>query len=314
MIPEEISGTQELGTYRVLKVRHEIDQNHHYRCDFEAVPSGLKHLPHPEIQFPSASSIQARVVRNDDPQSLGRVIVEFPFANDMPCETWLQVISPDAGGLVGLGNDKSGEVSKNRGMLFVPEVGDRVMVGFEFGDPNRPYVMGSLFHGKNSEGGGKGNNRKSIITKSGHTLEFEDGDESLGIRLKDKNGNEIHLDTKGKNMKITAPETINLNAKNIHLVADENLTLISGKDTNQSVGKDHILVISGTGNIAVEKTLDISITGDMNFSAEKMLNQTVGRKLTQSAKSMEVKVNGTMQLSSQDELTLKSGSDVIIAQ
>ncbi|GHT35410.1 hypothetical protein FACS189434_13170 [Bacteroidia bacterium] len=155
-LPEGLSDADELGMFRVVKVVHNIDQNHRYTAAFEAVPSALKRLPAPEIHLPVASSVQAEVISNNDPQGLGRVLVEFPFANDMQSETWLRVMTPDGGGLVksyGSDNNPAGIVDKNRGFVFIPEAGDQVMVGFEFGDPNRPYVMGSLFHGKNAAGG-----------------------------------------------------------------------------------------------------------------------------------------------------------------
>jgi uncharacterized protein involved in type VI secretion and phage assembly len=313
-IPPELSDAGELGVYRIVKIKHAIDQNHRYRCEFEGIPASLKYFPTPELKIPPLSSVLGKVIWNNDPEGLGRVRVEFPFARDRQSYTWLRVMSPDAGGLLDTEREDKGKVAKNRGMVFVPEEGDQVMVGFEFGDPNRPYVMGSMFHGKNTEGGGENNNIKSIITRSGHTLEFDDSAGSLGITIKDENGNEIHLDSKGRNIEITAPETLSLNAKNIHLNAGENINLVSGKDTNQSVGENHILIVGGTSNVSVEKTLDILIMEDTSISVEKSLNQTAGSKLTQEAKSMEVAVGGTLQLASQDELTLKSGSDVIIAQ
>ena len=84
------------------------------------------------------------------------------------------------------------------------------MVGFEYGHTSRPYVMGSMFHGKNGTGGQAENHIKSIITRSGHTIEFDDADSSLGITIKDKNNNCIHLDTSGKSIMISAPKKISI--------------------------------------------------------------------------------------------------------
>ena len=55
---------------------------------------------------------------------------------------------------------------------------------------------------------------------SGHKLIFTE-DES--ILLTDKNGNVIKLDTQGKNIEISAPETINITAKNINLKASDSI-------------------------------------------------------------------------------------------
>lgn len=64
----------------------------------------------------------------------------------------------------------SGAVPKNRGWVFVPEVGDQVMVSYEHGNPDRPYVTGSVFHSGSGKGGDKDNKVKSIITRSGNAI------------------------------------------------------------------------------------------------------------------------------------------------
>ena len=71
---------------------------------------------------------------------------------------------------------KSDYHAKNRGMVFIPEVGDEVMLGYRYGDPSRPYVAGSMYHGMNGAGGSTDNVTKSIITRSGHMLVFNDKD------------------------------------------------------------------------------------------------------------------------------------------
>jgi uncharacterized protein involved in type VI secretion and phage assembly len=300
-VPENISDAGELGTYRVMKVKHVIDQNHRYRCEFEGIPANLKYFPTPELKMPVASSVLGKVIWNNDPDGLGRVRVEFPFARDRQNYTWLRVMSPDAGGLLETGNSAKGVVAENRGMLFVPEVGDQVMVGFEFGDPNRPYVMGSMFHGKNTTGGGEENHIKSITTRSGHTLEFEDNEASLGITLKDINGNEIHLDSKGKNIEITAPETINLNAKNINFNADENISMTSGTNTDIQAGNNLTLTIENEYQLIAAKSTS-------NIDEESALN---AKKIEESAE--KVTINSTkedMDLTSTKKVNVQSSDKI----
>ncbi|WP_228446391.1 hypothetical protein [Chryseobacterium sp. 18068] len=73
--------------------------------------------------------------------------------------------------------------------------------------------MGGMFHGGTALGGFADNRVKSIMTRSGHKVVFTE-DESIIIT--DKSGNEIHLDTTGSNINITAPETMTLNCKNMN--------------------------------------------------------------------------------------------------
>ncbi|EFB30397.1 hypothetical protein HMPREF0971_03315 [Segatella oris F0302] len=197
----------------------------------------------------------ARVTRNDDKFGHGRVQVQMNWQTEKMSTDWLRVMAPDGG--------SSDHVKSNRGFVFIPEVGDHVLVGFRHGDPNRPYVMGSLFNGTTGAGGGKENITKTIVTRSGHTLAFNDMENgNWGITLKDAKGNVFHMDTKGSSINITAPQTITLNATNIMLNASNKIGLQSS-----SVSKD------GTKNGVIEmtalKTVSLkSDTEDIKISAE----------------------------------------------
>lgn len=82
---------------------------------------------------------------------------------------WIRVQSSDAGVL----SDKSG----NRGVVFIPEIGDQVMIGFEYGNPHQPFVMGIMFHKGNANT--ISNDVRSITTKSGCKIVFDDNAKSI---------------------------------------------------------------------------------------------------------------------------------------
>ena len=73
------------------------------------------------------------VTNNNDPDNLGRVKVALPWLSPTFETDWARVVQ------FGLG--------RQSGALFLPEVGDEVLVGFEFGDARRPYVIGGLING-----------------------------------------------------------------------------------------------------------------------------------------------------------------------
>ena len=81
---------------------------------------------------------------NDDPKKKGRVQVKMNWQSGDMKTSWIRVMTPDAG--------SSDSVSSNRGMVFIPEKGDQVLVGFRHNNPNRPFVFGSLFNGKSGGG------------------------------------------------------------------------------------------------------------------------------------------------------------------
>ena len=247
--------SESLGEFFITEITHTVGEDCYYSNTFKAIPAVVDTLPEPEVEMPIAEPQMARVTRNDDKFGHGCVQVQMNWQTEKMSTDWLRVMAPDGG--------SSDQVKSNRGFVFIPEVGDHVLVGFRHGDPNRPYVMGSLFNGTTGAGGSKGNKIKSITTRSGHTLAFNDMENgNWGITLKDAKGNVFHMDTKGSSINITAPQTITLNATNIMLNASNKIGLQSS-----SVSKD------GTKNGVIEmtalKTVSLkSDTEDIKISAE----------------------------------------------
>jgi len=282
LMPENFSNVGSLGTYRVVKSIHTIDERLHYSNQFEAVPAYLSTMPIQEPKMPQAESVVAQVISNEDPLNQGRVQVSFEFANQSS-RIWMRVMSPNAG----IADDKT----KNRGFMFVPEQGDQVMIGFEYGDPNRPYVMGSMYHAKNGQGGQEKNHLKTIITRSGHTLEFDDAPESLGITIKDKKGNQFHLDSKGNNIEITALETITLKAKDIRLEAENNIEAQAQADIKvDAMGIAHI---GSQGNLDVTTQSDMQLKAMASTSVEATSEMRVKGASTKVESSSDTEVIGT---------------------
>ena len=107
------------------------------------------------------------------------------------------------------------------------------MVVFFRSDSGRPFVMGGKFQGQVGLEGRADNRVKSIQIRSGHRIVFTE-DESIIIT--DKSGNEIHLDTTGSNINITAPETMTLNCKNMNINVGENMTTNVGMNASEMIG------------------------------------------------------------------------------
>lgn len=229
----------------VTEAVHEIDTIGHYKGSFESIAADTGFLPKPDFTVPKAEPQIATVISNADPESQGRVQVKFDWQNSEGTH-FVRVMSPDAGG--------TDRVTENRGYVAVPEVGDQVMINFVHSHPDRPFVMGGMFHGGVGLGGGVDNRVKSIQTRSGHRIVFTE-DESIIIT--DKSGNKIHLDTTGSNITITAPETMTLNCKNMNINVTENMTTTVGMNKSNSVGMN-IMETAGA-NIWQNATLDYSL-------------------------------------------------------
>lgn len=138
------------------------------------------------------------VTNNQDPESMHRVKVRFPWLSDDVESNWARVASPMAG------ND--------RGAYFLPEVDDEVLVAFEHGRVDYPYVLGCLWNGKDGapESNEDGqNNHRTIKSRSGHVLRLNDASGNETIEIIDKSGkNRIIVDTANNSITIEAEADI----------------------------------------------------------------------------------------------------------
>jgi phage baseplate assembly protein gpV len=71
-----------------------------------------------------------QVINPVDPMTMGRVQVRIPSVDALDLSPWARIAVPMAGIL--------------HGTYFVPQIGDEVLLAFEHGDPNAPYIIGSV--------------------------------------------------------------------------------------------------------------------------------------------------------------------------
>ncbi len=246
----------------ITEVTHDLDATGKYKGSFKAIASDTGYLPQPEFTRPTAQPQIATVVSNADPQGQGRVTVRFDWQLH-DTTNFIRMMSPDAGG--------TDQITQNRGYVAIPEVGDQVMVGFVHNHPDRPFVMGGMFHGRVGLGGGSDNRVKSIQTRSGHRIIFTE-DESIVIT--DKSGNEIHLDTSGSNISITAPETMTLNCKNMNINVGKNMTSIIGQDQSTSVGANQSNMVGQniTESAGMNKTTSVGMLNMLSVGIDFITN------------------------------------------
>lgn len=239
-----------LGEFIITEIVHEVGEDGYYRNRFKALPSALEVIPVPDARIPHAETQMATVTRNDDPRGSGRIQVRMNWQADDMNTNWIRVMTPDAG--------RSGDVKSNRGFVFIPEVGDHVLVGFHHGAPSRPYAMGSLFNGFTGKGGGKGNNCKSLTSRSGSSLMLDD---SVGsVTLHDRGGVSMNFDGAGCSS-FEARKNSTLNAGQNHTInAGSNSSVNAGANYSANVGKGaSCLNMDANGDIVLEGKNKITI-------------------------------------------------------
>ena len=140
------------------------------------------------------------VTNNQDPENMHRVKVRFPWLSNDVESNWARVAAPMSG--------------KDRGAYFLPEVDDEVLVAFEHGLVDHPFVVGSLWNGKDGapESNADGeNNHRTLRSRSGHVLRFNDKSGSETIEIIDKTGsNKIIIDSANNSITIEAKSDITI--------------------------------------------------------------------------------------------------------
>ncbi|MGD1320232.1 type VI secretion system Vgr family protein [Chryseobacterium sp. 2R14A] len=266
----------------ITEVSHEVDIKGFYKGSFEAIAEGTGFLPKPEFTIPSAEPQIATVISNTDPLNQGRVQVRFDWQlNDTT--HFIRMMSPDAGG--------TDVITQNRGFVAVPEVGDQVMVGFEYHHPDFPFAMGGMFHGQVALGGGINNHMRSIQTKSGIKVLMNDDEKS--VTISDPSGNTYFMDGNG-NVSVTAP-------KNITFTAGENLNLNVGQNmvTNVGMNKTETIALNETQSIGAMKMT--SVVGDVSMMVTGKLMEIIdGDVVSESKKERKEYSSGEMVIGSED--------------
>lgn len=254
-----------LGKFRIVGIEHEVRRDGHYSNSFVGVPDSTVHIPVPDAKRPLALPELATVKGNNDDKGQGRVKVAFDWQKNGKTTNWIRVQTPNAG--------VSGAVPKNRGWVFVPEVGDQVMVSYEHGNPDRPYVTGSVFHSGSGKGGDKDNKVKSIITRSGNAIVFDD--ETGSIVITDQTGKQlimldgtdaitvmakksITLTNEAESVIVMDDKSIGLQADTIALEGRKSVTLLSGNECMVLSSEKSIISSSGT-NIKQEAAKDYDV-------------------------------------------------------
>ena len=195
------------GTYFVTGATHTSDSDGAYTTTFSISglsPATLLSLLVAAPGDAPAGGLAIGVVSdNQDPEGLGRVRLSFPWLNPDVAGGWARVVAAGAG--------------DGRGLQFLPEVGDEVLVGFELGDVHTPYVLGGLWNGLDrpplaTAEAVEGEVRRRVIrSRSGHAILLDDGPGG-GVTVSDRRGNAITLSSADGAVRIEAAGELRLRA------------------------------------------------------------------------------------------------------
>ncbi|HKD97229.1 MAG TPA: VgrG-related protein [Micromonosporaceae bacterium] len=187
-----------------------------------------------------------------DPSKMGRVKLNLPWMGADFTTGWARVIAAGAG--------------DQRGFLVLPEVGDEVVVAFEHGDIDYPYVVGNVWNGKDApptlstdaiDGGSGEIAARAFVSRKGHKLEFVETD---GITLTSGDGSvTIKLDSKNQKIQITSGKTIEVKGPN-------GITFDSGSGAIEFKGQG--LKLTSTGDYELSATGQLKLSGNAGVKVD----------------------------------------------
>ncbi len=263
-----------------------------YSCSFTAINAtqpfrAARITPKPSISGPQTAMVVGKSGEEIWTDKYGRVKVQFHWDRygkaDENSSCWIRVAQVWAG--------------KKWGAIYIPRIGQEVIIEFLEGDPDQPIITGRVYNAQamppydlpsektkstlksNSSKGGGGFNE----------IRFEDkkGDEQIFIHA------EKNLDVRIKNDRF---ETV-VNNRHLHVEKDKFEHVVNNRsekveaDHKEEIGKDRHLMVTGKEAKEVGQSLSLTVTGDVVevFKA----NHSEKVSMTRHIKALGVKIEAS---------------------
>ncbi len=259
--------------YVLMSVYHESKQGYELTGDadkvvyfnrFACIPFEIPYRPLRQTPKPVVQGVQTAFVVGPSgeeiyPDEYGRVKVQFHWdregEKDEKSSCWIRVGQSWAG--------------TGWGAMFIPRIGQEVIVEFIEGDPDRPIITGSVYHGNNMPPYKLPDDKTKSTLKSDST---KGGGGFNEFRFEDKKGEEeVYLH--GQKDWTIAIE----NDKNQTIGNDETMSV--GNDRTKDVGNDQSESIGNNKTISVGKNHSEDIGNDASVTVGKNETRSVGEKL-----------------------------------
>ena len=252
----------------ITEIMHTFSSSETYSNHFFGISAACDYPPYANSDvYPTAPSCRAKVVDNEDPMDLGRIRVQFDWQAQLDEDMitpWLRIAQPYAGG--------------GKGFSFIPEIGEEVMIDFEGGNAERPYVKGTLYNGVDDPdpawvpNGNSSNQIKAIRTRNGHTIEIHDEGNDGYIRIYDneKENYILTFSTDRKLIMLESTGNIELYAKNdIIMHAEHDIIATADHDISETAHNDMFLAADNDMQRTADNDIREHAGNDRNTSIDR---------------------------------------------
>ena len=321
-----LSDTSEVQQDEILiiEVVHKFNIDEQYSNTFKGITAGIDYPPYldPLIYPVCDHPIRATVKDTEDPKHWGRVRVRYSIPAlraDSPLfydgsEDKPEALTP----WIHVSQAYNGYGDHASGMHLIPELHSEVLVAFEDGNMERPFVLcayhSSIFS-KVEEQWYPGDNKvKALRTVSGHTIEILDNQTAVSVEP----GGHIHIyDNRTQIYDVLLDvdkKLIKMNCKgDIVMHADGNISMSAGGNINASAGEN---IKTDAGQHISNKAgghVSNSAGGDFNAGAGGTFNGSAGGEvLINAGSNFSAKANAKMDLTSEAEMKMRSASTIDI--
>jgi type VI secretion system secreted protein VgrG len=307
------------GDYLLLRVRHEASQpqvrdeeaageEFAYSNSFECVPADTAYRPPRVTPGPILRGVQTAIVVGPSGEEIytdehGRVKVQFHWdregKKDENSSCWIRV--------------SQGWAGPSWGAMFIPRIGQEVIVDFEEGDPDRPIITGRVYHGTNKPPYKLPDDKTKSTIKSDSS---PGGGGSNELRFEDKKGKEEVFVHAQKDLNQVVE-----NDRSESIGHDRSLSV--GHDKSETVDNDKSIKVDGKHTETVKKETKITITegnyshdvakGTSTSHVKKAVVENYDDTQTTTVKKT-IKIDGKADIVVQaaDQITLHTGDSLIV--
>jgi phage protein D len=267
----DISGVGQRfgGTYTLTEAIHVIRANGGYQTHLRVSGRARRGLIDLTASEPGSnwrnSVVVGVVTSNSDPQNLGRIRVKYPALDDQHEGWWARIAAPSAGA--------------NRGLLMLPVAGDEVLLAFEHGDDEHPYIIGSLWNGQaqpqtlvHDDGSFALRSDHQLIAQAAEQISVK-GDQTVALEA----GQDLTAKASAKltaqaESDATLQSTTNMTVKGVQSVTVQGSQATLKGDATTTVSAGGQLSVQADGQLVLKgATIQIQGTGMVQISAPQIM-------------------------------------------
>jgi type VI secretion system secreted protein VgrG len=308
----------------VLRRVHHTARDDMYTNSFEAFPATVPFRPPVQTARPRAVGCETALVVGPSGEEIwtdkyGRIKVQFPWdrdgVKDDKSSTWMRVAQSVAG--------------KGFGALFLPRVGQEVVITYLNGDPERPLVTGCVYNGENATPAELPANQTQTIMRTWSSKQGAAGNE---LRFEDKKDSEQLYMHAQKDMLTEIENALTTTVKKgaeIHTLqeGDRTVDVQKGKETHNVKGTREVTVtgdethtnsakfthkVTGDYALTIDGKLTITVTGDISIKSSAAVTEESGTTYGITAgTALTAKSGTTLTNQSGTDLTNKAGMKMV---